>query len=406
LYALHFRDSEFTKRLISQGDFAESFFVGGHEFDFLLDGREIGALLRNDSALESFFRRHPELLDLMMNDPSNAILELTKHSRTEADELRSLEHLIAHYSHLVHRREDLRSKITSPLFNETSLEQYFTSVAIREETGRLLELQSRELRMNLIHNNEFRSLYLNSASFRELYYRNPKSAWDHREAALVEPSRKIAVFIGKPQFSYSDRTKIAAIGILSRKIDDAVIPLLIGGIKNLRLRNSIAALRTVDDASEQVALTIARHCADLNIAEYRIFSAWLLRGRLGKEPAEILARLLCDPETRVHRYAARLFQSREIEPQLIKSATSLIEKFNLRPGGGIHLWHVRNLCRVLLKALEQGVFEKISREQINICINALHGLKNQENHTLLSLTNTLIAALQQDHRQPNVEIRS
>ena len=147
------------------------------------------------------------------------------------------------------------------------------------------------------------------------------------------------------RYHYSEEIKINAIGILVQMKDSKEYVLIEEGIRNLGLtdlHSALQALEYLDLARDDfVYKTVANYMKAVQ-PEYRIYCAWLLRERFGKEPAEFLTCLLTDRQTRVHEYTYRLFEQRAIEEDLINAMLETVaHNLDMKP------WHLRHFVRLL-----------------------------------------------------------
>jgi hypothetical protein len=122
------------------------------------------------------------------------------------------------------------------------------------------------------------------------------------------------------RYHYTEETKLNAIALIIGARNPDAYELAEEGIRRLGrmdLHAALYALRSVDIADDGfVYKTIEGHI-NAALPEYRIYCAWLLRERYGPKPAEFLLRLLSAEETRVHRYTFSLFETRQIEKELL-----------------------------------------------------------------------------------------
>jgi len=250
------------------------------------------------------------------------------------------------------RSREFESENDAKLKDKEYIERYLKNFEVREMSGRLLELQSKELRELLFTNSEFRNTYLGSAHFRELWFRNSEKAWEFRSHVIgSQGSPDVSIYVKPQRHRYDDTARLNALNILARNEDEEIIELMVAGIREMRVRHAITAFREIDRSTDKVAIEIARQFARLHSADYVVFSGWLLRTRFGKVPAEILIGMLCHPLTRVHRYAMRLFEFRDVEDELFEAAIQKLEEVSLAVSTALSSWHVVNLCRLVTKGL-------------------------------------------------------
>jgi hypothetical protein len=150
------------------------------------------------------------------------------------------------------------------------------------------------------------------------------------------------------RYHYSEDTKINAIGLLVQLKDTNDYDVIDDGIRKLGrsdLHNALQALQYVDVGNDELVFRTITSYMKAPQPEYRVYCAWLLRERYGKEPARFLTKLLTDSETRVHRYTVNLFEKRLIERELIEEILKAIRwaEVELKP------WHLTNFVRLLGK---------------------------------------------------------
>jgi hypothetical protein len=148
------------------------------------------------------------------------------------------------------------------------------------------------------------------------------------------------------RYHYSEETKINAIGILVQMKDNNDYKTIEEGIRRLGrsdLHSALQALEHLDLAkNEMVYKTVASYMR-VNQPEYRIYCAWLLRERYGREPANYIRQLLTDRESRVHHYAKGLFERRLIERELIEE---MLEQIRTK-GVELKPWHLSHFIKLL-----------------------------------------------------------
>jgi hypothetical protein len=167
-------------------------------------------------------------------------------------------------------------------------------------------------------------------------------------ALRITQGNNVPVGLPPARYHYSEDTKISAIGLLVQLKDRGDYDLIDSGIRTLGrsdLHNALQALQYVDLANDELVLKSIASYMNAPQSEYRIYCAWLLRERYGKDPARFLTKLLTDPETRVHRYTVGLFQLRLIEPELIETILRKIET----DGADLKPWHLTNFIKLLGK---------------------------------------------------------
>lgn len=139
------------------------------------------------------------------------------------------------------------------------------------------------------------------------------------------------------RYHYSDESRLNAIILLIEQKQDNLEEVLMEGIDRAG-RNDIhlalTALRHLEFVEDQLLFKTLRKYAVMNLAEYRLLSAWLLRRRYGKEAADLLFALLTDRETRVHEYVFGLFAQRKIETELLQQLVATCQNPALKT------WHL------------------------------------------------------------------
>jgi hypothetical protein len=136
------------------------------------------------------------------------------------------------------------------------------------------------------------------------------SAGDTNEIPLLPPGR----------YHYTEETKLNAISLIVASRNPGDYELVEQGISRLGsmdLHSALHALESADRADDDfVYKTIEGHMSAI-LPEYRIYCAWLLRERYGLKPSQFLLQLLSAEETRVHKYTFSLFDTRQIEKELL-----------------------------------------------------------------------------------------
>ena len=143
---------------------------------------------------------------------------------------------------------------------------------------------------------------------------------------------------------YSEELRLAAIAMLVASPDTAaheVAHAAIEKVGDVQLHAALEALRSLDGATDETVCRGARRFMRLPQAEYRIYCAWLLRGRYGNEPAELLTALLLDHDRRVHEYAERLLDDRRAEPELVAAILEALD------GKSPLVWYCTSAMRIL-----------------------------------------------------------
>jgi hypothetical protein len=161
------------------------------------------------------------------------------------------------------------------------------------------------------------------------------------------------------RYHYSEDTKINAIGILVQMKDNNEYDVIEEGIRKLGrtdLHSALQALEYLDLGQDAIVYKTVMNYMEASQPEYRIYCAWLLRQRYGKEPANFLAQLLTDQETRVNQYASDLFERRLIERELIEQILRRLEP----AGSELKTWHLSRFVKLLGKVAQfhpQGLVE-------------------------------------------------
>jgi hypothetical protein len=151
------------------------------------------------------------------------------------------------------------------------------------------------------------------------------------------------------RYHYSEEDKINAISLIVASRNPGDYALVESGIRRLGgidLHSALDALASVDLADDEfVYKTIERHMKG-NSCEYRIYCAWLLRQRYGQEPSRFLLKLLSAEETRVHRYAFSLFETRRVEKVLLEGILIELDRLDqIKP------WHLVYRTKLLGRRL-------------------------------------------------------
>ena len=170
-------------------------------------------------------------------------------------------------------------------------------------------------------------------------------------------------------YHYSEAVKLDAIGILALSKDEERNKIIHDAINRLGrtdLHSALTALQNIDVGDDELVYQMVAKYIDKPVVEYQILCAWLLRKRYGTTAAKHLVKLLTHSETRVHKYALKIFAERQVDVHLI---TEIIEVLR-RHWSALKSWHKINLIKVL-------------------------GLVNQngENTDLIKLGNTIVNML-------------
>lgn len=148
------------------------------------------------------------------------------------------------------------------------------------------------------------------------------------------------------RYHYTEETKISAIGVLVRMKDRGhdyeVIDQGIRKLGQTELHSALQALESLDLAPDQLVYKGVASYLKVRTPEYRIYCAWLLRVRYGRQAAEYLAELLTDTETRVHLYTAGLFEQRLIEQELLDEIRRRLSKDK-----DMKRWHLIHFIKLL-----------------------------------------------------------
>lgn len=174
------------------------------------------------------------------------------------------------------------------------------------------------------------------------------------------------------RYHYKEEMKLNAISILVESKNNQDFALIEEGINNLgkmELHSALTALTSLDLADDELLYNmLPKYCYASNLSEYRIYCAWLLRNRYGKQPAEYLTSLLMDKSTRVHRYTLSLFEKRRIEKELIISLLTVIQQVaTIKP------WHLINLIKIFAKR-DQFYSQDITQSHGKLIISTLMNL--------------------------------
>ncbi len=173
-------------------------------------------------------------------------------------------------------------------------------------------------------------------------YRSGKKKEDEKELLRLPPAR----------YHYSDTSRLSAIGLLVQQKDGDNLELIHTAIERIGrsdMHNALKAMMHLDCMDDARLFVMLEKYIDMERAEYRVFVAWLLRYRYGKQPALFLNRLLTDKESRVHEFTFALFETRNIETEL---AENILSSFRSVDG----VWHLQHFVRLLAKR-ERFMFE-------------------------------------------------
>jgi hypothetical protein len=208
---------------------------------------------------------------------------------------------------------------------------------------------------------------------------------------------------------YSIETRLNAIGLLIRgsDTDRGRARLAMERLGRMDLSSALRAVQAFNMAPDEAVISqISSYLAE-RAPEYKLYSAWLLKKRQGPRPAEILVKLLLDPNGRVREFTKRLLRTRSMEIELINA---LLER--VRDPEVVSLNDQINL----IDALGAGAMRHASTdsncvaEVVDLLIERLNhanvAVRLQAGRTLFSWR----AALQQNHlehlrKQPDVVVR-
>ncbi|KAB8320491.1 CHAT domain-containing protein [Tolypothrix campylonemoides VB511288] len=155
------------------------------------------------------------------------------------------------------------------------------------------------------------------------------------------------IYLQPGHYHYDEETKLNAISLLvsSKNTQDyALIEEAVHNLGRIELNSALTALNSLDLVEDELLYKMVDKYYNAYLSEYRIYCAWLLRNRYGKQPAEYLTGLLMDKETRVHYYTFSLFENRKIEKELVISLLTVIQQIaTIKP------WHLINIIKILGK---------------------------------------------------------
>ena len=138
---------------------------------------------------------------------------------------------------------------------------------------------------------------------------------------------------------------LGAIGILALSKDEERNKIIHDAINRLGrtdLHSALTALQNIDVGDDELVYQMVAKYIDKPVVEYQILCAWLLRKRYGTTAAKHLVKLLTHSETRVHKYALKIFAERQVDVHLI---TEIIEVLR-RHWSALKSWHKINLIKV------------------------------------------------------------
>jgi hypothetical protein len=225
-------------------------------------------------------------------------------------------------------RDDIKEKL-APIILQV-LRQHPNHSITREMISRMLEVGNDKV---IASENERKEL---QGILKNFSLKKKSSKRDENEVLRLPPGH----------YHYKEEMKLNAISILVSSKNTQDFVLIEEGIKNIgkmELHSALTALTSLDLADDELLYKMLAKYYSASLPEYRIYCAWLLRNRYGKQPAEYLTSLLMDKETRVHHYTSNLFEKRKIEKELMTSLLSMIQLEIIKP------WHLINLIKILGK---------------------------------------------------------
>ncbi|MDE5083610.1 MAG: hypothetical protein O4859_21220, partial [Trichodesmium sp. St18_bin1] len=248
-------------------------------------------------------------------------------------------------------RAEIKEKL-APIIIQV-LRQYPNYPLIREMISRILEIGNTQ---TLLSKDEIKEL--------ENFIEKGESSENQisgDETPRLPPGR----------YHYKEEMKLNAISILIQSKNAQDFALIEEGIYNLgkmELHSTLNALTSLDLADDELLYKMLTKYHNAYLSEYRVYCAWLLRNRYGKQPAEYLTGLLLDEETRVHRYTLGLFEKRKIEKELIMSLLAVISQVST-----IKPWHLINLIKIFGKR-DQFYSQDITQSHGKLIISTLMNL--------------------------------
>ena len=248
-------------------------------------------------------------------------------------------------------RAEIKEKL-APIIIQV-LRQYPNYPLIREMISRMLEIGNTQ---TLLSKDEIKEL--------ENFIEKGESSENQisgDETPRLPPGR----------YHYKEEMKLNAISILIQSKNAQDFALIEEGIYNLgkmELHSTLNALTSLDLADDELLYKMLTKYHNAYLSEYRVYCAWLLRNRYGKQPAEYLTGLLLDEETRVHRYTLGLFEKRKIEKELIMSLLAVISQVST-----IKPWHLINLIKIFGKR-DQFYSQDITQSHGKLIISTLMNL--------------------------------
>ena len=226
-------------------------------------------------------------------------------------------------------RDEIKEKL-APIIIKV-LRQHPNHPLTREMISRMLEVGNAQTIASEDEKKELQSILEKGSSMRR------SSRGDEAELLCLPPGR----------YHYKEEMKLNAISILVASKNSQDFTLIEEGINSLgkmELHSALTALTSLDLADDELLYKMLAKYYNAYLSEYRIYCAWLLRNRYGKQPSEYLTGLLMDKATRVHRYTLSIFEKRRIEKELIISLLAVIQQV-----ATIKSWHLMNIIKILGK---------------------------------------------------------
>lgn len=193
-----------------------------------------------------------------------------------------------------------------------------------------------------------------------------------RVSSRLEVGEADILLLPPARHHYTEETKLNAISLLisSRNLHD--YELVEQGIRKLGrmdLHSALFALQSVDVADDNFVYNTIEGYLDADLPEYRIYCAWLLRERYGRRPSEFLLRLLSADETRVHTYTFSLFDTRQIEKELVDGIRVEMTTFErMKP------WHLVYRIKLFGKRTSFAAPADFERSGGESCASALRAV--------------------------------
>lgn len=316
------------------------------------------------------------------NVGSELIIALDKFERTARDEIKEklapiiVQVLRQHPNHPITKdmiKRMLEVGNTQDIASEDEIKEQTKFLEKRDSTEDKLPAKQSilsKIRKKLSH------ILLNSESQESLEQKSSKA--NEPKQLRLPPGR----------YHYKEEMKLNAISILvgsNNTQDFALIEEGINSLGKMQLHSALTALTSLDLADDELLYKMLSKYYDAYLSEYRIYCAWLLRNRYGKQPSEYLTGLLMDKETRVHRYTLSLFEKRRIEKELIVSLLAVIQQ-----GATTKTWHLINLIKILGKInqfysqdITQSHGQLIVSTLINLCIHPHASLRLEAYRALM-----------------------